>query len=114
MFLIQKITTAALQKQTLFLEDGTTFSFTLSFRPIQQCWVIQNLTYIDFILNGLQVTSQPNLLYQWANKLPFGLFCLVAGNREPSLQQDFASGAAQLFVLNEAEKNAYTEIIRGS
>ncbi len=114
MFLIQKITTAPLQKQTLFLEDGTTFSITLYFQPMQQCWLIQNLTYLDFVLNGLRLTSQPNLLFQWANKLPFGLFCLVKGNREPSLQQDFASGNARLFVLNQAEKDAYTEYVRGS
>lgn len=114
MFLIQKITTAALQKQTLVLEDGTVFSLTLYFQPMQQAWLIQNLTYLDFQINGLRCTAQPNLLFQWANKLPFGLFCLVIGNRNPSLQQDFASGNARLFVLNEAEKDEYTEFIRGS
>lgn len=114
MYLIQKITAAPLQQMTLVLLDGTTFTMTLCFMPLQQCWVIQTLTYQAFTVNGLKITVQPNMLYQWANVLPFGLGCFSTGNREPSLQQDFLSGAAKMYVLSEAEKDAYTEFIRGN
>ena len=113
MNLINRVTAAPLQTQTLILDDGTPFTMTLYFRPNQQGWFINSLTYLDFALRGLRVCSSPNMLYQWSNRLPFGLACITTLGREPSLQQDFLTGNFKLYVLTQAEVTEYVEFLRG-
>ena len=116
MFLIQKISADPYQKQTLVLEDGTTFSITLYFIPMQYGWFITQLTYptTDFVLNGLRISNSPNMLNQFANLIPFGLCCLSAGNREPSQLQDFSSGASKLYVLSQTEVIEYQDYLENN
>lgn len=114
MNLIQRVTNAPLQKQTLVLDDGTAFSLTLYFRPMQFGWFINELTYEDFTLYGMRVVNSPNMLYQFQNQIPFGLGCFSTNNREPSFIGDFQSGASKLYILTEDEVTEFTEYIRGS
>jgi len=79
--------------------------------PIQQGWFITNLTYGDFVLNGVRIVVSPNILNQFRNKIPFGLCCLSVGNREPSLQKDFLSNACNLYLVTDEETNKYAEIL---
>ncbi len=111
MLLIQQITAAPLQKQTLVLHDGTTVTLTLYFRPMQFGWFINDLVYGDFTLHGLRITNSPNMLNQFRHQLPFGLGCFSAANREPSQQQDFSSGASKLYILTQAEVTEYAEFL---
>ncbi len=111
MLLIRQITASALQKQSLVLGDGTQFTITMYFRPQQQGWFINELTYGTFILRGLRITNSPNMLNQWRNLLPFGLGCFSAASREPSLQEDFLSGNSKLYVLTQAEVVEYAEFL---
>lgn len=113
MLLVQQITSNPLQKQTLVLQNGIAVTLELYFRPLQQGWFINTLQYGTFILHGLRITNSPNMLYQWRHLIPFGLGCFSAGNREPSLQEDFSSGASKLYVLTEAEVEEYTEFLEG-
>lgn len=113
MLQIQRITNAALQQHTLVLPDGTSFSMTLYFIPMQYGWFITNLTYGTFVLTGMRISNSPNMLYQFQNILPFGLACFSVANREPSLQEDFMSGASKLYILTEAECEEYAAYIRG-
>lgn len=106
------ITTNPLQTQILVLDDGTSFTLTIYFRPLQQGWFINNLTYQTFILNGVRITNSPNMLYQFQNKLPFGLACFSTDNREPSLEEDFFSEASNLYILTQAECEEYAAYIR--
>lgn len=80
---------------------------------MQYGWFITELLYPDFTLRGLRITNSPNMLYQWRNLIPFGLACFSAGNREPSLQDDFVSGASKLYILSEEEVAEYTEYLKG-
>lgn len=114
MLRINRVSNAALQQQTLILDDGTSFSITMYYRPIQQGWFINELVYGDFILRGVRIVNSPNMLNQWRNKLPFGLACFTQGNREPSLQQDFSSEAAKLYVLTQAEVAEFAEYLTGA
>jgi hypothetical protein len=114
MYLIQQITSAPLQTQTLILPDGSSTNLTMAYYPQQYAWFITKLTYKTFTLNGLQITASPNMLNQWKNSLTFGLGCTCAGNREPTQQQDFSSGAAQLFILSAAEVAQYARILAGA
>lgn len=112
MFLIQQITSNPLQKQNLVLQDGSTLSLTIYFRPMQFGWFVNELTYGDFVLRGMRITNSPNMLNQYINKLPFGLACYSTANREPSQQEDFSSGNSKLYILNQAECDEYREFIK--
>jgi hypothetical protein len=111
MLLIQQVTTAPLQKQVLVLQDGTTISLELYYRPQQNGWFVNELVYGDFTLRGLRISNSPNMLNQWRNLLPFGFACFSAANREPTQQEDFSSGASKLYILTEAEVAAYAEFL---
>ncbi len=102
------------QKRSFVLTDGTQFTFTMYFCPMQQGWFITSLTYGDFILNGLRICNSPNMLYQFKNQIPFGIACQTTASREPGLQQDFSTGASNLYVLSEAEVAEYTEFLSGA
>lgn len=110
---ISAITDSPNQKTTFVLGDGTTFSFTMYFVPMQYGWFVTNLAYQDFTLNGFRLVNNANLLFQWQNILPFGLACFSPSQREPTLQQDFATGASSLYVLSQAECIAYADYIKG-
>src|SRR5574337_946778 len=112
MFLIQQITSNPLQTQNLVLEDGSVVSLTLYFRPMQQGWFINELIHNDFILHGLRIVNNPNMLNQFRNIINFGLGCFSTANREPSLQQDFSSGASKLYILNAAEVTEYADFLK--
>lgn len=107
MLQIQNITDAALQKRTLFLNDGSSVAITMYYVPMQLGWFITNLTYGTFILTNLRVTNQPNMLRQWKNILPFGLACFSKNDREPTQQQDFLSLSSKMYLLTQADVDAY-------
>lgn len=113
MNLVTGVTSDPYQQQQVILPDGSNFLLTMRFVPMQFGWFITELTYTpnDFTLRGLRITASPNMLNQWRNLIPFGLGCFTQKNREPALQQDFSSGAAQLYVLTEAECLAYVEAL---
>jgi len=113
MLRITSLTNDPYQKHTLFLPNGNVFTMYLYFRPMQFGWFIPELTYEDFVLRGTRVTNSPNILFQFMNQLPFGLACYSKENREPTLQDDFTSGASSLYVLTEEECQEYLEFIRG-
>lgn len=113
MNLLSNITSDPYQQLTVVLADGSTFVMTLYYVPMQNCWFITNLTYGTFVINSLRITTNPNMLYQWQNIIPFGLACFSPSEREPTEQQDFVSKASSLYVLTKAECEAYAAYIRG-
>ena len=113
MNLITRITSDAYQQQTLVLDDGTAFTMTMYFHPLQNGWFLTNLTYEDFVINEMRICNSPNMLFQWQNKIPFGLACYTTGNREPFFQDDFFTGVSKLYILSEDEVEEYSAFIRG-
>lgn len=113
MLLIKNITADTKQRQGLVLPDGSFVQITLYFIPMQLGWFITQLTYGDFVLNGLRITNSPNMLYQFKNQIPFGIACFSKDNREPSLLEDFSSGASQLYILTEEEVDEYARFLSG-
>lgn len=113
MLRIQNITDAALQQQTIVLPNGNSFNFTMNYIPMQYGWFITNLVYQDFVLNGLRITNNPNMLFPWINIIPFGLACFSPAQREPTQQQDFLSGASNLYILTHEECVAYKDYLSG-
>lgn len=113
MQLIPNLTAEPAQKQTIVLPDGTKVTMRIQFRANQYGWYFDELSWSTFTLRGLRISNSPNMLHQWRNGIPFGIACFTAGNREPTQQQDFSSGAAKLYVLSQAEVEEYTTILRG-
>jgi hypothetical protein len=113
MYKIENITANAKQKQSLLLPDGTVITLRMYFVSMQFGWFVAELSYNDFVVYGLRICNSPNMLHQFRNKIPFGLKCTTADGREPSQQQDFSSGASQLFILSPDECDAYTGYLTG-
>lgn len=103
MYLITQVTNAPLQNMNLILPNSTVVSVTLYFVPQQYGWFFTNITYNSFVLNGMRVVNSPNMLLQFQNQIPFGLACYSTNNREPSLQEDFLSGASNLYLLDQTD-----------
>lgn len=104
MYQVAQITDDASQSQSLALPDGSLINISMYYRPMQYGWFITTLSYNGFVLNGLRITHSPNMLNQWINILPFGLACTsLTADREPTQQQDFASGTFQIYVLTHDE-----------
>lgn len=106
---IQQITADPYQTQTVNLLDGTKFSFTLRFIPMQYAWVFTNLTYNSFVINGLKITNNLNILNQYRKRIPFGIQCISSSQREPTQQLDFTTGATILYVLRSDEVQSIAE-----
>lgn len=113
MLLIQQVTSNALQKQALVLENGNIVTLTIYFRPQQLGWFINELVYNTFVLHGVRITNSPNILNQFRNQIPFGLSCFSTANREPSQQQDFSSGTSKLYILTQDEVDEYARFLAG-
>lgn len=114
MYLIQNISASPLQTMTLTLYNGNPVQLSIYFRPMQLGWFINSLTYQDFTLTGLRITNSPNFLYQFKNKIPFGMGCYSTQKREPTQSQDFSTGANQLFLLNASEVLQLTEFYQNA
>lgn len=114
MLQITQLTANARQQQTIILPNGKNISVTLYYVPMQLGWFITNLSYSgsEFEINGLRVTTNPNMLYQFKNQIPFGLACFTDGNQEPTQQEDFVSGRSKLYILTEEEVEEYTDILQ--
>jgi hypothetical protein len=113
MYQVNQITTAALQNQTLTLPDGSLIQTQLYFVPMQYGWFIDISYGANFTINNLRICNSPNMLRQWQNIIPFGLACFSTNDREPSQQADFFSQASILYVLTEAEVQAYSDFLSG-
>ncbi len=111
MLQITQLTLEPKQNMTVALPNGDIFTMNVRYKPQQQGWFIENLTYSDFVLNSLRITTSPNMLLQWRNFLPFGLGCFSVNNREPMLLEDFTSGDCKLYVLSQAEVQDYVDFI---
>ncbi len=108
---ILNFTNDAWQEQTVLLPDTTGVTFSVLFVPLQQSWFIPSLVYLDFTLTNIRLCNSPNLLYQFKNQIPFGLGVFSVGGREPSLINDLVSGSTKLYLLNEADVQAYKDFL---
>jgi hypothetical protein len=91
---------------SLNLPDGTSATFTLSYRPNQKGWYYDmswNGTNPSFQVNGCRITVFPNILRAFKNKINFGLACLTTDGYEPMNLNDFNTKYANLYVLTETE-----------
>jgi hypothetical protein len=112
MYPINGITTDPLQTMTIILPNNNQMSMTINFVSMQFGWFITNLTYTpqNFVLNGLRITNNPNMLYPWKNILQFGLACFSQQDIEPGQSYSFSSGASTLYILDSSEVEELTTL----
>lgn len=106
MYQITRITQDAKQTQNLTLPDSTTIKFTLYYIDSLNCWYIKELTYKTKTFYNLKLVSGKNILSQYKNIIPFGLYCKTNLQRDPYLIDDFTNNFFQLFILSKAEVDA--------
>lgn len=107
------VTANSCQKQSIVLADGSSFSFTIEYKPMQLGWYVSELIYNNFTIQGIRVVVSPNFLQQYRNQIPFGIACYSVASREPMLIEDFSSKNVNLYVLTQDEVDSITEFING-
>lgn len=103
MLLVENWTDDVDQTQRLVLPDGSVVTLRVYYQEQQLGWFIRELSQGDFVVRGLRITNNINLLLPWKNLLSFGLACLTDDGREPSLQQDLQTAATKLYFLTSDE-----------
>jgi hypothetical protein len=93
------------------LADGSIIRFELFFRPRIPAFFI-NITWGTFAINGLKLAHNINLLWQFKN-IPFGICVSLDDGTEPYLVDDFTTGRAQFFILEQADLDYLKTIVGG-
>lgn len=112
MTLIQEITNEAKQKHTIILPNGKSMVMILEFFPLQTGWFV-SFTYENFVINKMRVVTNPNILHQFKNLIPFGIGIYVSENQEALFQDDFSTKRAKLYLLTEEETQEYEDYLSG-
>ena len=102
MLYINHLTDDPQQQANLTGIPGLTIGLTLRFMPRIQRWIM-GLTYNGQSIQGIAVTTSPNMLRQFRNIIPFGISCVTATGLDPYTVEDFANQASNLYLLNAAD-----------
>lgn len=112
--LINNLTNFADQVTLLQLPDGSSATMELIYQGAPERWVM-NVSYGDFVANGIGLCCYPNILRQWRNLIPFGLAFVTADQTDPFDISDFSSGRVSVYLLDEADVAAVeSDIIGGA
>jgi hypothetical protein len=113
MYKINQLTTDPRQSQSIILPDGSSAFFEVKYSSMQYGWFVTTLKYNDFELHGVRLVNSPNILHQYRNQLNFGIGCFSQADREPTLIQDFSSGASNLYILTADEVTQFARFLSG-
>lgn len=102
MTIVSGITSQPKQQLSLVLDDGSTVTVLMQYKPQQIGW-FADFVWGTWTANGVRLTSSPNLLRQYRQILPFGLAIIMANNVDPLNVTDFSAGTATVFLLNAAD-----------
>lgn len=105
MYAISQLTDAAFQQNTIQLPDGSTGTLNLYYASSAPRWFF-DFVHPDFpagAVQGLGLTTHPNLLMQYQNLLSFGLACVTTDGEDPVGSEDFVDGYATLYLLDAVD-----------
>lgn len=102
MKLLEGLTDQPKQQTTIVLDDGTKATLLMEYRSQQLGW-FYDLTWGDFVLNGVRLVASPNILRGYRNLIPFGISILTKGAVEPLNQSDFVDGTITAVLLDADE-----------
>ena len=86
-----------------------TYTGYINYNTSRQGWFL-DLYSDSFKIYGIRITSMPNILRQWQEKLGFGIGVICENSSEPFLLEDFNTGRATLYLL-EPDDLAIQDII---
>ena len=70
----------------------------INYLPSVQGWFL-DLVSENFKIYGIKITSCPNILRQWQNKLGFGIGVMCENKSEPFFIEDFNTERAKMYLL---------------
>lgn len=86
----------------VILPDGSIVVINLIYFPAIQRWIM-NVARDTFSVNGINICLNPNIMRQWKNVIPFGIFCDSVDGVDPIYIDDFFNGRVQLYMLNASD-----------
>lgn len=84
--------------------------FTLRFRDRVAAWYL-DVESDTLTLRGFRLSQGKNVLDQYRRTARFGISVLTADNIDPCLLNDWASGRATLYLLDEEDTEAIHAVI---
>lgn len=99
---IDRITDSPIQTFNLTGNAGQRIRLTMRYMPSQQSWFM-DVIYQNFSVYGLQVVSSVNMLRNYQNIIPFGFVCTTEQGIDPYRLDDFLTGFAKLYLMNEQD-----------
>ncbi len=103
MRIINEITDEARQKHILTLDDGSSVDFELTYIRNQKGWFYSASRLDNFSVVNQRLVTSPNMIRKFKNIIPFGFACTASDGYEPINQDDFSTGRATFFLLNEED-----------
>ena len=83
-------------------ENGVLITIDLYYFPGAQQWYA-DIVSDGFTLNHVRLVNSPNLTWNYARIIDFGITIIMADSGDPFLINDFSTGRAQIGILTAAE-----------
>ena len=100
------------QSVTIVTEEGVYYKLSFRYLPTQLSWVM-DIESDNFELYNQRVSCSVNILDKYHNLLKFGLAVWTIDGLDPMSVEDFDSGYAQIYILNNSELDITTEYLDG-
>ncbi len=105
MFQFVNLSNEPKQEIIMLLNDNIRIPFIFEYKPNQLGWFF-GFTYNSETYSNIRLTTCYNILRAYRNWLPFGLRCDTLDNEEPMDINDFSSGYAKIYLLNQDDIKA--------
>jgi len=92
----------ARQSFSIILPDNTRVDVSLWYSSQQAGW-FYSISRGSFSLTNRRVVNSPNMLRAFRDVIPFGLCCIISDGQEPVFINDFSTGRAKLYIMDEAD-----------
>lgn len=99
---MQQITITENSTIEIINAQNETYIGYINYNSSRQGWFL-DLVSENFKIYGIRITSVPNILRQWKDKLGFGIGVICEQKSEPFLSEDFNTGRAKLYLLEPAD-----------
>lgn len=88
------------ENSTIEIINGNNETYTgyINYNSSRQGWFL-DLISESFSVYGIRITSVPNVLRQWKDRLGFGICVLTENKSEPFFLEDFNTGRAKMYLL---------------
>lgn len=75
---------------------------TLEYRPDQYAWFF-SVTWGEWGINNVRLTTDPNILRQYSRVLPFGFAVLSSDGADPLFVDSFSTVVCEMYMIDAAD-----------